>query len=124
MYPLTETETQKTVNVQTSVNYSVAGRVPFATKIVRQLQKKGLSPPLKKEVEIKSVNCVSFVSQCVSAPSVPNAHSVVHAPVVGGCLQPFWQTWACLGGNPRVVSILKEGYVLPFKLKPPLVRYP
>ena len=45
-------------------------------------------------------------------------------PLVGGCLQPFWQTWAHLGANPRVVSILKEGYVLPFKLKPPLVRYP
>ena len=46
--PLTKTETQKTVNFQTSVNYSVAGHVPFATKNVRQPQKKGLSPPLKK----------------------------------------------------------------------------
>ena len=55
---------------------------------------------------------------------MPNAHNVVHAPLVGGRLQPFWQTWARLGANPRVVSILKEGYVLPFKLKPPLVRHP
>ena len=123
VYPLTKTETQKTVNFQTNVNYSVTGHVPFATKIVRQPQKKGLSPPLKKKVEIKSVNCVSFVVQRVSAPSVPNAHSVVHAPLVGGCLQPFWQTWARLGVNPRVVSILKEVYVLPFKLKLPLVRH-
>ena len=121
--PRSKTETHKIVNCQTSVNYSVVGHVPFATKNVRQLQKKGLSPQSKK-VEIKSVNCVSFVVQCVSAPSVPNAHNVVHAPLVGGCLQPFWQTWARLGANPRVVSILKEGYLLPFKLKPPLVRYP
>ena len=70
------------------------------------------------------MNCVSFVGPCVSAPTVPNAHSVVHAPLVGGRLQPFWQTWALLGANPRVVSILKEGYVLPFRLKPSLVRHP
>ena len=90
VYPLSKTETHKTVNCQTSVNCSVVGHVPFATKNVRQPQKKGLSP-LSKKVEIKSVNCVSFVVQCVSAPSVPNAHNVVHAPLVGGCLQPFWQ---------------------------------
>ena len=50
--------------------------------------------------------------------------SVVHAPLVGARLQPFWQVWARLGANPKVVSILKEGYVLPFNLKPPLVRDP
>ena len=93
-------------------------------KNIRQPQKKGLSPLLKKVEEVKSVNCVSFAVQCVSAPSVPTAHSVVHAPLVGGCLQPFWQNWAHLGANPRVVSILKEGYLLTFKLKPPLVQYP
>ena len=116
-------ETQKTVNIQSSVNCSVASRVPFVTNSVRQPQKKGLSP-LSKTKEINSVNCVSFVDHCVSAPTVPNAHNVVPAPLVGGRLQPFWQTWARLGANSRVVSILKEGYVLPFKLKPPLVRHP
>ena len=113
--PLSKTETHKTVDCLTSVNCSVVGHVPFATKDVRQPQKKGLSPPL---------NCLSFVVQCVSAPSVSTVHSAVHDPLVGGCLQPFWQNWAHLGANPRVVSILKEGYLLPFKLKPPLVRYP
>ena len=29
-----------------------------------------------------------------------------------------------LGANPRVVSILKDGYILPFKIRPPLVRDP
>ena len=117
-------EILETVKAQTNVNYCVVIPVPFVTRNVRQPQKKGVSPPLKKQLEIKSVNCVSSVGQFVSAPSVPNVHSVVHAPLVGGCLQPFWQVWARLGANPKVVSILKEGYVLPFNLKPPLVRDP
>ena len=116
-------ETPKTVNIYSAVNCSVASRVPFVTNSVRQPQKKGLSP-LSEIKETNSVNCVSFVDHCVSAPTVPNAHNVVPAPLVGGRLQPFWQTWARLGANSRVVSILKEGYVLPFKLKPPLVRHP
>ena len=121
--PNSKTETHKITSCQTSVNYSVVGHVPFATKNVRQPQKKGLSP-LSEIREINSVNCVSFVDHCVSAPTVPNAHNVVPAPLVGGRLQPFWETWARLGANSRVVSILKDGYVLPFKLKPPLVRHP
>ena len=43
---------------------------------------------------------------------------------MGGRLQKFWQKWSLLGANPRVVSILKEGYILPFKIRPPLVRDP
>ena len=54
------------------------------------------------------MNCVSFVDHCVCAPSVTNARNVVHAPQVGGRLQPFWQTWALLGANPRVVSIQNQ----------------
>ena len=113
----------QTVNIHSDVNCSVASLVPFITNSVRQPQKKGLSP-LSKNKEMNSVNCVSFVGHCVSVAPVPNARNVVHAPLVGGRLQPFWQTWARLGANPRVVSILKEGYVLPFKVKPPLVRHP
>ena len=84
-------ETQKTL--KTNVNYCVVSTVPSATRNVRQPQKKGLSPPLKEPVEIKYVNSVSYVVQCVSAQSVPNVHSVVHSTLVGGCLQPFWQIW-------------------------------
>ena len=115
---------QQTFNVQQNVNFSVVSTVHFAKNSIRQPQKKGLSPHVESKVQIKSVNCVSFVDHCVSVPSVPNVHNVVYAPPVGGRLQPFWQTWAHLGANPRVVSILKEGYVLSFKLKPPLVRHP
>ena len=43
---------------------------------------------------------------------------------MGGCLPKLWQVWLSLGSNPRVVSILKEGYSLPFKVRPPLSRSP
>ena len=101
------TVTKDLRTLKSLVNYCAVSPVPFATKNVRQPQKKGLSP-LSEIKEINSVNCVSFVDHCVSAPGVTNARNVVHAPQVGGRLQPFWQTWALLGANPRVVSILKD----------------
>ena len=33
-------------------------------------------------------------------------------------------SWLTLGANPKVVSILREGYTLPFKTRPPLTRSP
>ena len=83
-------------------------------------QKKGIRPDVKK-TEIKHVKDVSFVNQCLFARSVPN---VVKELGVGGRVQTFWPKWQELGANPRVVSILKEGYALPFKMRPPLTRFP
>ena len=88
-----------------------------------QPQKKGLSPDLC-QTEIKHVKSASFVSPCRSVPHVLNVHSVAENPPVGGRLQRFWETWLSLGSNPRVVSILKDGYNLPFKMRPPLTRFP
>ena len=65
---------------------------------------------------------VSIVDHCVFAQNVPSAPNVAHAQLVRGHLQNFWQTWSLLGANPR--SILKDGYSLPFKIRPPLVRDP
>ena len=59
-----------------------------------------------------------------SAPPVTNVLSVVEGLPVGARLQNFWQVWAQKGSSPRVVSILKDGYNLPFNLKPPLTRIP
>ena len=86
-----------------------------------QLQRKGLSPALcfNKIKVVKGVSCVSR-----SAPSVPNVLHVATEISVGGRLQSFWQVWQRLGSNPRVVSILKEGYTLPFKERPPLSHFP
>ena len=88
-----------------------------------QPQKKGISPCIQK-IEIKDVKGVSCASQCLFAPHVPNVPSVVPSLAVGGRLQKFWQVWLTLGANPRVVSILREGYTLPFKIRPPLTRSP
>ena len=64
------------------------------------------------------------VSHCLCAHNVKDVHHVVESPPVGGRLQLFWQVWLSQGSNPRVVSILKEGYSLPFKVRPPLSRSP
>ena len=86
-------------------------------------QKKGVSPGncLNKIKHVKSVCCVN---PCVFAPVVSNVPNVVVGQNVGGRLQEFWQVWQAMGSNPRVVSILKEGYTLPFKQKPVLTRFP
>ena len=86
-------------------------------------QKKGVRPGLLQN-KIKHVKGASCVDLCLSTPSVQIAPSVVISLSVGGRLQRFWQTWEELGGNARVVSILKEGYGLPFKMRPPLTRSP
>ena len=85
-------------------------------------QKKGLSPArwLNK---IKHVNSVSCVDPCLFVPNVQSVPTVVNDCPVGGHLQKFWQVWQRLGANPRAVSILKEGYSLPFKMMPPLTRF-
>ena len=105
---------QKTVNLHV---------VPPAVSVNGQLQKKNISPSSPK-VEIKSVNDVLCVNQCISAPNVRNVPHVVKDPPVGGRLQRFWQVWLSLGSNPRVVSILREGYHLPFKERPPPNKIP
>ena len=88
-----------------------------------QPQKKGLIPDLC-QTEIKHTKSVSFVSPCLSVPPVPNVPNVADSPPVGGRLQRFWEIWLSLGSNPQVISILKEGYNLPFKMRPPLTRSP
>ena len=43
---------------------------------------------------------------------------------VGSRLQNFWQTWLELGAGPKIVQTLKEGYTLPFRIRPNLTRSP
>ena len=65
-----------------------------------------------------------LVSLSHFAPSVPSVPHVVTETGVGGRLQSFWQVWQKLGSNPRVVSLLKDGYSLPFRERPHLSRFP
>ena len=88
-----------------------------------QPQKKGLRPGLCLN-RIKLVEVVSCVSPCLFAPSVPNVPHVVTEISVGGRLQSFWQIWQRLGSNPRVVSVLRDGYSLPFRERPQLSHFP
>ena len=88
-----------------------------------QPQKKGISPCTQK-IEIKDVKGVFCANQCLFAPHIPNVPNVAPSLAVGGRLQKFWQVWLTLGANLRVVSILREGYTLPFKIRPPLTRSP
>ena len=87
------------------------------------LQKKGVRPVLCQN-KIKHVKGVCCVNPCLSAPSVSNVPNAVSEQSVGGRLQSFWQVWQDMGSNPRVVSILKEGYTLSFKQRPLLTRFP
>ena len=76
----------------------------------------------KTQSEIKCVKPVCCVNPCLYVLTVQNVPHVVPNPPVGSRLQRFWQVWHSLGANKRVVSILQEGYTLPFKEKPPLTR--
>ena len=70
---------------------------------------------------VKSVSCViplSYVNPVLNAPNV-----VTNQPV-GARLQEFWKNWLALGAGPKVVQILKEGYTLPFRIRPNLSRTP
>ena len=101
-----------------TVNSNVVFPVLYVTG---QSQKKDISPNQSQE-EIKCVKVACCVNHCLCPHNVTSVHHVVENPPVGGCLQKFWQVWLSLGSNPRVVSILKEGYSLPFKVRPPSVK--
>ena len=53
-----------------------------------------------------------------------NAPNVAQNPHVGARLQSFWKTWLNLGAGRKVVEILREGYPLPFRIRPQLTRSP
>ena len=113
-------EDQKLRDLTQSVNLNVVCHVPCATG---PSQRKDISP-FQLPKRIKSVKPVCCVDHCLCVQHVNSAPLVVENPPVGGRLQLFWQVWLSLSSNPRVVSILKEGYSLPFKIRPLLSRSP
>ena len=70
---------------------------------------------------MKSASCVIPLSYVQPVTSVKNVAS--NLPV-GARLQNFWQTWLELGAGPKIVQILREGYTLPFRIRPNLTRSP
>ena len=104
---------------QLHVFYHVASHVPFAGG---SSQKKDVIP--EHQMSIKSVKGVSCVDHLSSVQNVTNAPLVVPSPPVGSRLHEFWEKWAALGISPTVVSVLREGYTLPFRSRPYLTRKP
>ena len=113
-------EIHKTVPLD--VSYYVAGHV-HTVPLHGPPQKKGLSPVLPVN-KIKHVKGVSCVSQCLFVPSVPIVPHVATEISVGARLQSLWEVWQRLGSNPRVVSVWRDGYILPFRERPQLSRFP
>ena len=107
-------------DINQNVSLRVVCRVPCVTGLS---ENKDISPS-QAQMKIKCVKPVYCVDHCLYAPTVQNVPHVVEGPPVGARLQRFWQVWHSLGANTRVVSILQEGYNLPFKEKPPLTRSP
>ena len=108
------------------VNCHVAKSVPSAPG---HSQKKELSPgwsecQIPRNYKLKYVNSVSCVTQLSVVQPVVNAPNVAQNPPVGARLQSFWKTWLDLGAGPKVVQILREGYSLPFRIRPQLTRSP
>ena len=91
-------------------------------------QKRELSPGSAgcycKSYKLKSVKSVSCVTPLSCVQPVTNVKNAAQNLPVGARLQNFWQTWLDLGASPKVVQILKEGYTLPFRIRPRLTRSP
>ena len=76
---------------------------------------------LQIKIYEKSVSCVTQL--CCVNPVTYVKLAAQNLPV-GARLQNFWQTWLHLGAGPKVVQILKEGYTLPFRIRPKLAGSP
>ena len=85
----------------------------------------GVSPKKQNLCQpIKHVQSVSIVDPLSCVLTVPNAPPAAINQPVGGRLNLHWENWLALGATNRVVQILKEGYILPFKVRPRLTRHP
>ena len=118
-------ETLTVQSLKTNVKLNVVNHVHSATG---HPQRKGISPGLSavnlKGCTLKHVKGASSVIQLPCVQSVTNVPLVVKNLPVGARLQNFWQTWLERGAGPKIVQILREGYTLPFRIRPNLTRSP
>ena len=115
--------------INTGLNLNV--KLPVASHVHSapgHSQKRELSPGSAgchyRNCKLKSVKSVSCVTQLSFVQPVTNVKNAAPNLPVGARLQNFWQTWLDLGAGPKVVQILKEGYTLPFRIRPRLTRSP
>ena len=118
-------ETLTIQSLKTHVNLNVVNHVPSATG---HPQRTGISPGLSvvmsKDCTLKFVKGASSVIQLPCVQPVTNVPLAVQNLPVGSRLQNFWQTWLEMGAEQKIVQILKEGYTLPFRIRPNLTRSP
>ena len=122
----TVTPCTQTIKYQLNVKPLVVKHVVSAPGLP---QRKGLSSGQAEcysqtNGKLKYVQSVSCVTQSSCVKTVTNVVNVASNLPVGARLQTFWQTWQSLNTGPKVVQILKEGYTLPFRIRPKLTRYP
>ena len=115
--------TCKEDNLRTlTVNSCVVNHAHFVSGLP---QKKGVIPNYCHLCrEIKHVKGVSCVGQLSSVQNVTNVPAVVPNLPVGSRLHQFWKKWAALSISPKVLTVLREGYILPFRFRPDLTRAP
>ena len=90
-------------------------------------QKRELSPRsagYQSKNKLKYVKGASSVIQLSCVQPVTNVMNVASNLPVGARLQNFWQTWLDMGACPKVIQTLKQGYTLPFRIRPKLTRSP
>ena len=101
------------------VHCHVANHVPFAGGLP---QKKGVNPDHQRVIKsVKGFSCLNLWS---SVQNVTNIPPVVPNLPVGARLHQFLEKWAALGVSPKLLAVIREGYILPFRFRPNLTRKP
>ena len=117
-------ETLNSLFQKTLVNSVVVNPVLTAPRLS---QKKDISPSMSgcyQKYKLKYVKDVFCVDQFSFVKPVTNVQIAASNLPVGARLQNYWQTWLDLGAGPKVVQTLREGYTLPFQIRPKLTRSP
>ena len=97
--PVSE-ETINCCQIVQNVNLVVVNHAHIVTG---QPQRKCVSPTIVRQHQ--SLKYVNNDELCTKCP-------------VGVRINIFWETWAALGAQPKIVQMLKEGYTLPFQSRP------
>ena len=60
----------------------------------------------------------------VETPLPNDSSKASLSPPVGGRLRSFWRDWLANKCSQNVLNMITNGYVLPFRSKPNLIRFP
>ena len=101
-----------------------------ASPVVPRSQKQASMAPSSSSTQQGRKGRVPF-SVALATP-VANARVPGRSPLdrvppllrVGGCLSVPWRHWRAIGAESWVLSVLRDGYRIPFRVSPPLARTP